>query len=476
MKRIFLTSALAFITCASHAAGPQPMSDTIQSIVAPYLSAKGEANKAPGVWVGTTLNGSHHSYGYGTTDITFNRVPSATDVYENGSITKTFTALVLALEANASGNAEKFLQTRLVSLIPELSSDLAGASAVQAAEKRTITLAELASHSGGLPYLYANMHDSSYKAAQLYGDTAIAKLIATPGAGEYHYSNPSFSLLGMAVSLVRGKPFEELVMSSVVRPLGLSDTGYSPAGHYVQGYNMSNGKLTAGIAQPFAVVNEGAGGLRSSGNDLLRYVDALMTPPPGALGDAIRLIKPVRAQYDCPHLQNKKCGVGLALESYDIASALPTFYKTGQSESGFASIIAFDGKAGVVLSFNERDVKDLVPMAREILDAIESAETPAVAPNRVTDNVSRAFYEVSGYVPSDVELAYWRNLRIRYDVLLAYLSQPQIIATMKGEQVDRAFHDVTGRGPTAADVAYWRTYTYLTIRNAFAAAGWHAPR
>ena len=49
------------------------------------------------------------------------------------------------------------------------------------------------------------------------------------GPGErWHYSNLAYILLGEVVAKLSGKPYEEYVEARILKPLGLSRTGFAP--------------------------------------------------------------------------------------------------------------------------------------------------------------------------------------------------------------------------------------------------------
>ncbi|MDQ0684954.1 CubicO group peptidase (beta-lactamase class C family) [Streptomyces achromogenes] len=134
--------------------------------------------------------------------------------YRIGSITKTFTA-VLVLRLRDEG---------LLGLDDPLEKHLPGTGAGEA------TVAELLSHTAGLaaespsPWWERTPGSLRPELADVLGDQG-----APCAAGRrYHYSNVGYTLLGALVEKLRGVPWEEAVRCEVIEPLGLERTGVRP--------------------------------------------------------------------------------------------------------------------------------------------------------------------------------------------------------------------------------------------------------
>jgi CubicO group peptidase (beta-lactamase class C family) len=95
------------------------------------------------------------------------------------------------------------------------------------ADKRSITLHHLLTHTAGMPTY------SGPDAELITRDTLVArmmrvKLVASPGE-KFHYSNPGYSLLAVIIELVSGLPYETYVSDNIFRPLGMLHTSSSVA-------------------------------------------------------------------------------------------------------------------------------------------------------------------------------------------------------------------------------------------------------
>jgi len=204
-------------------------------------------------------------------------------VFEIGSITKVFTTSVL----------EDMVERGEVRLDDPVAKFLPRSVTVPTRGDRQITLLDLATQSSGLPRMPANFtpRDSmnpyaDYSVEQMYTFLSGYQLTRDIGA-EYEYSNFGMGLLGHALALKARMSYEELVRRRVLAPLGMSQTAITltPAlraklapGHDEEGRTVPNWDLPA-LA--------GAGALRSTASDLLKFlaanVDSTATPLSRAL-------------------------------------------------------------------------------------------------------------------------------------------------------------------------------------------------
>jgi CubicO group peptidase (beta-lactamase class C family) len=138
--------------------------------------------------------------------------------YRIGSITKTFTA-VLVLRLRDEG---------LVDLGDPLEKYLPGTGAGEA------TIAELLAHTGGLaaespaPWWERTPGSLRPELVDVLGEQPLRH----PVGRRFHYSNPGYTLLGALVEEVRGAAWEDVLRREVLEPLGLRRTsGRSRAPH-----------------------------------------------------------------------------------------------------------------------------------------------------------------------------------------------------------------------------------------------------
>jgi D-alanyl-D-alanine-carboxypeptidase/D-alanyl-D-alanine-endopeptidase len=148
------------------------------------------------------------------------KAPDGDTVYEIGSITKTFTAALLAQSVRAG---QVTLETPVAQLLPD--------ARIPARNGKEITLLDLATQFSGLPRLPLNLLPkdaanpyADYDAARLKAFLADYQLSRDPGEG-YEYSNLGFGLLGYALAQSQHTTYPELVAKDVLQPLGMAMSG-----------------------------------------------------------------------------------------------------------------------------------------------------------------------------------------------------------------------------------------------------------
>jgi D-alanyl-D-alanine-carboxypeptidase/D-alanyl-D-alanine-endopeptidase len=213
-------------------------------------------------------------------------------VFEIGSITKVFTGIALAACADR-GLVE--VDEPLQALLPSTARMPAGG--------HEITLAQLASHSSGLPRMPPGVPPIVLGRRQekrlrrstpddLFAALASTKLKHSPGR-RYHYSNLGAALLGHALARRAETTWEELVRTVACEPLGLAATNaVLPS----EGDGGLGGRSWFGRQVPpwdFPALAP-AGALRSTARDLLRLLHANLADPPGRLARPLTLARSPR--------------------------------------------------------------------------------------------------------------------------------------------------------------------------------------
>jgi D-alanyl-D-alanine-carboxypeptidase/D-alanyl-D-alanine-endopeptidase len=191
-------------------------------------------------------------------------------VFFIGSVTKTFTALLLQEMADRGE----------VSLDDPVAKYLSASVKVPSHGGREITLLNLATHTAGFPHDPSNMAGAdvkeqfeTYTVERMYDYLSRFVLSRDPGT-EFEYSNLGMSLLGHVLALRAGTNFESLVVNRICRPLHMEGTCIVPTpemkSHLAMGHD-SLGK----ISPPWKLdVYVPAGSVHSTANDLLKYVAA----------------------------------------------------------------------------------------------------------------------------------------------------------------------------------------------------------
>ncbi|MFJ4947054.1 serine hydrolase domain-containing protein [Streptomyces sp. NPDC088760] len=211
--------------------------------------------------------------------------------FEIGSLTKTFTALLLAEQA---ARGELNLGDPLARHLP--------AGTLLPPGGRAMTLTHLATHTSGLPRLPPGLLRSAvprlftnpyavFGTDDVFHALARTRLRATPGT-RVRYSNFGAGLLGHVLTGAAGShSYPALLDVRVLKPLGLQDTSCTAAAP--EGGTQVTGYWRRRARPPFHIPGlPAAGALRSSADDMLTLTEALLAPAsvkvPTALETALR--------------------------------------------------------------------------------------------------------------------------------------------------------------------------------------------
>lgn len=215
----------------------------------------------PGLIIAGVRGGDSAVFGFGEIAKGSGLEPDGDTSIGVGSITKSFTGLVLA-QAVADGDVDLTSpagpHVGLVDDLPER-------------DGHRIRMVDLATHASGLARELAPI-----EGVEKYSDDSYAKnlagdpLLFTPGTGML-YSNIGFDVLGMALSGATGKPYAELLREKVLEPIGLGSTGYDrPGGHNIMaGYDWNGEPMPSEVPNPNRY---GASQLHTTANDMVKYL------------------------------------------------------------------------------------------------------------------------------------------------------------------------------------------------------------
>ncbi len=275
-------------------------------------------------------------YNYGETSRTNGRLPTDSTRYEIGSISKTFTATLLAdMVHQKRVGLDDPVNRYLPDSIPALQRD-----------GTAVTLRMLANHTSGLPRLPDNLDhvgSSLNNPYQAYDDKALftclktVSLISRPGTA-YQYSNLGIGLLGTILARVAGKSYGQLLNSLISEPLAMKQTTLplrsTDRRQLAQGYDATGQPTPNWDFQALA----GAGGIRSSVHDLLIYIQAELGKSPARLSTAMQMTQRIT-------FQDKQTRVGLGWHQ----TAAKTGWWHNGGTGGYASFARFDPTAKTAL-------------------------------------------------------------------------------------------------------------------------------
>src|SRR5271155_3242187 len=273
MKKIVLASLLGMILsihCAvaqSSTSSPIPTDSEIRQILVDRID---KDRQSVGIVIGVIEPAGRRVVAYGSLEKGDKRPLDGDTIFEIGSETKVFTSLLLA----------DMVQRGEVALGDPVAKYLPPGTKMPERNGRSITLVDLATHTSGLPRLPTNLSPkdpanpyADYSVEQLYQFLSSYQLTRDIGS-QYEYSNLGGGLLGHVLALRAGMSYEALVESRICTPLVMNSTRITltpemkarlAAGHNAALDTVENWDLPT-LA--------GAGGLRSTANDMLTFIAA----------------------------------------------------------------------------------------------------------------------------------------------------------------------------------------------------------
>ena len=279
-RRLFVTRsaevALAtplFWTAAMRAAMPQPLAASpVEKDLDVYIAGFMTAMNAPGMTLGLTDSSKTvRTAGYGFADVDKRIAVNERHLFQIGSITKSFVALVL-LQLHDEGKLD--LQMPVLDYLPGLPIDTHFAP---------ITTHHLLTHTSGLP---DNL-------GVFLGD-AGARIVQGFKPGEhFHYCNTGYGILGLLIDKLDGRPWRESVQARIFTPLEMTETvgvistasrGRAAVGYQAFGDGQVYPRQGRLAPAPNLVMDDTAGCIASTPGDMARYARMLLNQGQGPHG------------------------------------------------------------------------------------------------------------------------------------------------------------------------------------------------
>jgi serine-type D-Ala-D-Ala carboxypeptidase/endopeptidase len=263
------TTAAPTTTAPASTTTQAPECDLIPKSARDAVRREVDQGYSVGIVAGVVSPCGTEFYSYGSTTEAGGDPVDEDTVFEIGSTGKAFTGLLLA---DMAEQGEVSLSDPIEDYLPQ------GVTA-PTHDGHSITLADLATHTSGLPAMPDNFAPADelrpyadYTVEQLYQALSDVALTRDPGSA-YEYSNLGFGLLGQLLSLRSGLDYEQMVITRITDPLGMPDT---------------RSTLSAGMRQRLATgyrhgeqlplwdnpTLAGAGNLRSTARDMVTFLAA----------------------------------------------------------------------------------------------------------------------------------------------------------------------------------------------------------
>ncbi len=223
----------------------------------------------------------------GLADLDYNLALTQQSIFYIASDSKQFTAFAIALLADRGALR---LSDRVTRWIPELPARVYG----------EVTIDELVHHTSGIRDYWGLLDLQGIPATSPFAQAQFVELIARqealnfPPGERFEYSNSGYALLAIIVARASGKTLPAFAADEIFKPLGMKHTSYGadhllPLSDRAVGYHFADNTFRI---DPSAIEPLGDGGVRTSAQDLMRWLKNLAYNRLGAHPDAIaRLIQ-----------------------------------------------------------------------------------------------------------------------------------------------------------------------------------------
>jgi serine-type D-Ala-D-Ala carboxypeptidase/endopeptidase len=327
-------------------------SQEVDRLVKPLVESK----SIVGCVIGVVDGDKQEVFGYGEIHRGAGDKPDGNTVYEIGSITKAFTGTLLG----------DMVSRGIVKVDAPLQDFMPADVKLHLVKDHPIRLVDLASQSSGLPRMPYNVGPKDiknpyvdYTPELMYAFLGKYELRRPPG--KYEYSNLGMGLLGHVLATKAGKTYEELVIERICDPLKMNDTRM---------------KLTDDqkkrFAPPYDVELDdeknwefdalaGAGALRSTTNDMLKFAAACISDEKSDF---------VRAVHEAWKPHNGKPGdirVGLAWHQ---ARDGVSWWHNGQTAGYSSALFVYPPKNLAVVVLCNTATEHTTPLAEKILQSL----------------------------------------------------------------------------------------------------------
>lgn len=357
--------------------GAAPADEEIRKILIERIDV---ARQSVGIVVGVIDESGRRVVSYGSLAQDDKRPLNGDTVFEIGSITKVFTSLLLA----------DMVQHHEVELTDRIARYLPYEMNVPERNGRAITLLDLATHTSGLPRMPSNFvpKDPASPYAD-YNQELLRQFLSGYAlsrdiGAQYEYSNIGAGILGFALGRKAGMDYEALVRDRITGPrvLDMPDTRLvltdSMKGRLATGHNGLLWPVANWDFPPATSTFAGAGGLRSTVNDLLKFLAANLglTKTPLAPAMAATIANPRPAG-------RPKMTIGLAWHILTNNDRQIVWHNGGTG--GYRTFIGFDLKArvGVVVLSNTNTQSGVDDIGMHLIDpslALLPTRTPPPQP------------------------------------------------------------------------------------------------
>ena len=247
------------------------MNESLFSQLETFVTETMETHQIPGAVVGVWQDDETRVLPFGVTNVEHPLLVTDETLFQVGSITKTFTAL-LVMQLVEQGKLD--LDGTVQSYLPNF-------RVADKAVSQQATIRHLLTHMAGW---VGDLFEDTGE-----GDDALGRYVAlmagveqlAPLGEHYSYNNASFYLAGAVIEAVDGRSYETILYEQILKPLGMSHSylkSWEAMTHrFAVGHN-ANSEGSIDVARPYHLPRavHPVGGLITTVPDLLRYAQFQM--------------------------------------------------------------------------------------------------------------------------------------------------------------------------------------------------------
>lgn len=410
---VALVSSLICATSFAQQSSTKELEDKVRALAQPYVDAEVINCAAIGI-----LDGEDRlTLSVGQFSKTDSSKADENTIFEIGSISKVFTGVLLA---DAIERGLVTADQPAGDLLPD------GIKMPVSPKKpeREITLLQLSTHVSGLPRMPSNFGNANpknpyvnYGSKEMFEFLDSHELSRKPGIAE-EYSNLGVGLLGVLMSRKQDMDYPDLLKLRVTESLGMSDTSTSVTAAQMKRLAPPNdGACNPSSSWDFDAM-AGAGSIRSTVSDMLKFAKANLAVPDGEVGKAIE-----RAFTQ----QRKPKGIGSRPMGFGwmINPGSETRWHNGQT-GGYHSIMFVNRK-------DNRAVVVLSNTATGEIDKLGSEITAMLAGQDVKPREFRKSVDVKAEVCQRYIGKYKLNGLLTFDVAYAKDSKTELTVQLTGQ-------------------------------------------
>ncbi len=274
--------------------------------------------------------------------------------FEIGGLTTIFTSLLLA---DMARKGEVTLDDPVAKYLPATVK-------LPNQQGQPITLADLATHTSGLPLLPANFHPKNpanpyadYTESDLFQSLANTTLHGRLGV-DYGYSHVGMALLGSALSRRAAQSYEALLKTRIFDPLGMTNSGVNMTPEMKAQFAVGHNTYLQPVSYWDPGAMAGAVGIKSTAQDLLTFIEAVLGYRQTKLAESMAAMLSIRRPTRYP-------GLELALGWHFLATSTTQIVWDNGGTGGFRGFMGFSPsrKVGIVVLSNTDGMNGIEDLA-----------------------------------------------------------------------------------------------------------------